>query len=369
MKNKYITILTITCLLLSTSLTGKETKQEKWDQTIIKEEKEWSKLLKDYEKADYDKYWAENEKMLKELSKEKNKSQWADDAILLMAGYIASIDNDFEGALALLDELILNDNNGKTVVVNWFKPTGCVLNEFWVEQVSGLANRDKKNNERISTIGYESDGYLDHFEREALFYFSHLETYPEKTKTVAQYIQSLILVETGDIKTSISILEDIIRNSNMNAIRNIDHNAAKNKDGFLIYRQYPNESLPLWRVEYKACFTLIELYQKLGENQKAIDLAKKFVDECSYDGWYWNANITLASILKANNQFDEAALQYELVIDEFNRVIELEATRMEQLDLTGNFLRPEDFTNYKDFAAKRHEEFIQNVRQLSNQTK
>ena len=127
--------------------------------------------------------------------------------------------------------------------------------------------------------------------------------------------------------------------------------------------------MPIWRVQYAACVLLINLYQQVGENEKAILLSLKLASECSPDGWYWKINRFIGDICSENSEWNLAAEQYDLSLKGIRRFVESKSVEMKILHEDGYLVKPIDFVSWKNEAMKPFASTIDQIEDLVDQSR
>jgi len=226
-----------------------------------------------------------------------------------------------------------------------------------------LAILNEDNTIRVSHP-FDRDGIIDNLEREALIYFSHLEKYPQFTKDVARLMISEMHEKQGNYATAIRELESLIKESpNLSKINHIDREAANDPDGYLIQSEPPNNALPIWRTSYGAYIALINLYATQNMYDKAISLGISLVSSISPDGWYWNVNKYVGSILLKNGDNTRAIEQFELARNGLQKQSLNMSKRLENLNNNQLVVKPESFISWDDQARQY---FINDITNIEN---
>lgn len=335
-----------------------------WDLRMIKEAPIWKHLLVNYFYADHTIYWPERKEALQKVIEEFPNSRWADDAALLLAGGQASIEGDIKGAINALKKVVHDYPFESTIVTLWDSERGFRLNDAWLMWAPALAFLNQDRTIR-SSYPFDRDGMISILEREALTYFDHIEKFPVPTKDVAQLGIASMLQALGDLSGASSELEDLISGySDLPAINAADREAANKPDGYLIACEPPSDMTPVWRIQYAAYQSLINLYQLQDKKDKAEKLALELVSICSPDGWYWNINRYVGDICAKNDRWDLAAEQYELVLKSVRKSVAYQVQRLQTLYEAGYMIKPDDFISWEDQAFKSQEANIVKLEEL-----
>jgi predicted negative regulator of RcsB-dependent stress response len=341
---------------------------QRWDLGIINESAIWKNLLLNYNCIDITSCWTERQQALMKVIDEFPNSQWADDALLMMACEKAIIDNSIDEAILELRKIQKNYPYESTIVDGWHYQRGCHINETWLMSVPGLVVCDEIGNVR-KIYPFDRDSIIDNLEMETITFFKHLEKHPQRTKDVAQYIIALMLQKKGDIERAINELEDFLSNKDLRKIRTIDYEASKKPNGHLIESVPPFDAFPIWRVEFAACQLLLNFYSKQNENEKLIELSNKVVIECSPDGWYWHINKYLGDIYAKHNYSTKASEQYDLAIKGILERSKNQSKRMEDFYEKGLAIKPENFVSWEDEALKFYSGDIAEIKKLQKSLK
>ncbi len=336
---------------------------QRWDERMINEAAVWKNLLPYYSYTDKTSYWPERKQALMKIINEFPTSQWADDALLMMAGEKAIIDNNIDEAIPELRKIQKNYPSESTIIDFWHNQIGCQINRTWLMWVPGLVVRDENNNV-INTVPFDRDNDIDELELEAITFFEHLEKYPERTKDVAQYMIALMLMQKGDAEEAIHELEVLLSNKNLQNIRTIDYEASKSPHGYLIESVPPTNRHPVIRVELAACNLLFSLYSQQNENDKLIQLADKIANDFSFDGWYWLFNKKLGNIYAQHNQPIKAHEQYQLAIEGIKKRCENRGERLKVLYEKGLAVKSKNFISWEDQALRVHYRDIAEIENL-----
>jgi tetratricopeptide (TPR) repeat protein len=338
-----------------------EKKSERWDKRTIEEALIWQNLLVNYWNANYTLYWPERKKALIAIIEKFPDSQWADDAAILLAGGKASIEKDIPGAIEDLKKIIRTYKNASTIIKGWDSERGCLISEAWLMWAPSLVFI---NNNIVKTLPFDRDSNISILENEALAYFEHLERFPQRTKDLAQYIMASMLYKQGDTLNAITELENLLAACpDLSVIRATDYEAAKKPYGYFIECEPPFEVLPIWRVQYEAFFSLIELYKLSERKDKAIELSEKLVAGCSPDGWYWNINRQVGDINSKYGNWDLAAEQYDLSLKGINNLAKVKASELKLLVSNGYLIKHKDPTDWENEALKI---FVPNIQLIDS---
>lgn len=357
-----IIYLTQIFLLISSGLIAQnDIINESWDQKMIEEAKVWKKLLTHYSKENRTIYWIEREQSLNIVLNEFPKSQWADDAALLIAGEKVIEDHDWDKAIITLREIMKKYPDESTIINNWDAYNGCQISKAWLMWAPCLVILNEDASIKTA-FPFNKDGKMDMLEKEALAYFEHLEKYPQRTRDVAQYMIALMLQQKGKTNEAILELEILLSNyPDLSKIRTIDFDASKRENGHLIGNEPPFDALPIWRIQYSASILLINLYVKQNRIEEAITICSKLVQQCSPDGWYWNINEFIGNIYATNNFPTLAYEQYDKSINGIKEKSKIKAIRMDALLSTGNAMKPENFVSWDDVILKSNKGWIDKI--------
>ncbi|HET6559057.1 MAG TPA: tetratricopeptide repeat protein [Prolixibacteraceae bacterium] len=334
---------------------------ESWDQKIIEEATIWKKLLTHYSMANKTLYWTEREQSLNKVLNEFPKSQWTDDAALLLAGEKVLRDHSWDKAVIDLREIMKKYPNESTIIDNWDAYKGCHISKAWLLWAPSRVIFNEEESLKTD-FPFNRDGKIDILEKEALAYFEHLEKYPQRTRDVAQYMIALILHQNGKFNEAILELEMLLANyPDLSKIRIIDFDASKRENGHLIGNEPPFDALPIWRIQYSASILLINLYIKQNRIEEAITIGSKLVQQCSPDGWYWNINEFVGNIYATNNLPTLAYEQYDKSINGIKEKSKIQAIRMDALLSIGNAMKPENFVTWDDVILKSNKGWIDKI--------
>jgi hypothetical protein len=339
--------------------------QDRWDLKMINEEPIWRNLLVHYFNGEPNKSWFERKSALNDIIINYPRSQWADDAALLLAGGKASFEHDINGAIKDLKKIIDIYPNGSTILTSWDVVFGFTINSTWLMWAPDLVieNADGK----MVSYPFDRDNKLSILELEALEYFNHLEKNPNLTKDIAMYAIIQMTLAQNDRVDAIALLEDfVVKNQKISKIKEKDYEASKNKYGYLISNELPNEIYSLWRVHYPVYLLLEHLYQENGEVEKATNLAKKTIKECGTDGWLWFIKLKSSEILEMNNNFELANEQYSDIENSICEKVKSESVRLNELHLQGYAQKPDSFTSWENIAKEKYD-FI--LKKLENKKK
>ncbi|NLD47074.1 MAG: hypothetical protein GX660_07725 [Clostridiaceae bacterium] len=282
----------------------------------------------------------------------------------MLIGEKAIIENNIEGAIIELREIIKKYPSKNTILVNWNHEKGCLINEAWLMWAPGLVSFNEDNSIRTS-FPFDKDSTISVLENEVLTYFEHINNYPQKTKDVAQYIIALILRHIGDNEGAISELENIqTKYADLSKIRANDFDAATQPYGYLIENEPPFDEFPLWRVQYAASLLLTDLYSQQNEIANVKKLSSKIVSECSPDGWYWNINKYVGDIYAKNNLKNLAIEQYDIAIDGIKNKSKKKGNRLNVLYQEGYVIKSKNFTSWEDEAIKSKSNTISEIKLL-----
>jgi len=340
-----------------------------WDNNIISEAEKWQYLLVNYYSGDRSSSWTERKQALLNLTEKFPNSMWADDAALMLASGQAVIEDDFDGAIVQLRNIISSYPTSETILDRWDSEAGCLIREGWLYWAPICVSFDPDRN-IIRTFPFNRDGHICILEHEALTYFEHFAKYPQLTKDVAQYAIASILLDISDISGAIDELENLlIEYPDLSVIRTQDYQAEIKPYGYFIGHEPPYDQMPIWRVQYAACVLLINLYQQVGENEKAISLSLKLASECSPDGWYWKINRFIGDICSENSEWNLAAEQYDLSLKGIRRFVESKSVEMKILHEDGYLVKPIDFVSWKNEAMKPFASTIDQIEDLVDQSR
>jgi len=363
-------ILNFVFLLISISIVA-QTKNEnhnRWDLEIINKSDIWKNLLVNYNCTDITSCWTDRQTALKKVINEFPKSQWVDDAILMLIGDQAIVDNDVDNAIVKLREIQKQFPIESTIVDGWHYQRGCYINETWLMCAPGLVVRDENDNV-IKTYPFDRDSIMDYLETETISYFDHLNKYPQRTKDIAQYIIALMYLKNGDVESAINELEVLLTEKDLRKIRNIDFEASKKPNGGFIESTPPFDVAPLWRVELASCQLLINLYSKQNQIDRLIEVSSKIVNEFSPDGWYWQTNKNLGDIYAKHKYLKKANEQYDLSIKGIKQRSKNHAERMQHLYEKGLAIKSKDFVSWEDEANKAYAADITEIEKLQDNLK
>jgi len=314
MKQPFIFILTVfvasMIVFAPISSLGRNisTDSQRWDIQMGKEARIWQNLLTNYYYADHQRYWPRRKAALEKIVNEFAQSRWADDAALILACGKASFENDSEGAIAALEEVIRRYPDGQTVVAHWFPDDGCRFDNTWLMWQGGLVFLNPDGTVRVAKPF--SRGGMSQLEKECLAYFGHLEKYPVATKVMAQLFKSQILGHKGHTAEAIATLEAITSNSGtyLATLNRADKRAASRADGHYIRSA-------IKRPECQAYLSLIGYYEKAGDVEKAVGKAGELLNIYSKDGWQWTINRHIGNFYDRLGFRGQAKEQYRLALD------------------------------------------------------
>jgi tetratricopeptide (TPR) repeat protein len=282
--------------------------QGRWDLQMIREAPIWTKLLVRYTDSDHLGAWPQRKAALESLLREHPDSRWADDAAMLLACGRASLEGDLNGAIGDLERIVERYPEGQTVVDRWDLERGCLLDETWLLWQGGLAFLDKDG--RIRTAKpFDRDGEISAGEREALAYFDHLEKYPRATSVMARLLIAELQAHSGNPSASIKTLLDLVTDADayLRLITRADRAVGRSADGYHV-RNLVN------RPEYGAYIYLARQYVKQRQSDQAIEIADRFVERYSQDGWLWPMHRQLADIYARSGRYEQAERQRTLAL-------------------------------------------------------
>lgn len=281
---------------------------KRWDLGMLDDASVWTKLLTEYGNAEHRRAWPKRKAALEEIVKNHPESRWADDAALILACGKAGFEDDVRGAIRDLDSVIEKYPHAQTVVEQWAPDIGCRFDETWLMWAGGLAMTGP-DGEVVKTRPFGAHGEVGHVEREVLAYFDHLRTCPRSTKATARLLMSQILAFAGERDRAASVLDELLGSAfeYLGIVSAADRNAASKDHGYYI-RTLVN------RPEHRAFLLLVAHHQKQGEAGRVAELATKWVDLCSHDGWLWSIHRHLGNLFSESGMKDEARKQYRLTL-------------------------------------------------------
>ncbi len=326
---------------------------QRWDQRIINEADIWKNLLLNYNCVDIASCWTERQQAMMKIINEFPTSQWADDALLMMVGEKAIINNNIDVAILELRKIQKNYSSESTIIDFWHYQRGCQIDQTWLMWIPSLIVRDENNNV-INTVPFDRDNDIDDLELETITFFEHLEKYPQKTKDVAQYMIALMLKKKSDAEGAIHELEVLLSDKNLQEIRTTDYEASKSPHGYLIGSAPPYNRFPVIRVELEACKLLLSLYSLQNEDEKLIKLSDKIANEYSFDGWYWFINKYIGNIYAQHDQPIKAHEQYQLSIEGIKKRCNNLSERMKVFYEKGLAIKSKNFISWEDDALKAY---------------
>jgi tetratricopeptide (TPR) repeat protein len=311
---------------------------------MIEDASVWTKLLTEYGNAEHKKAWVQRKAALQEIVEAHPESRWADDAALILACGKASFEDDARGAISDLEAVIKKYPYAQTVVEQWSPDTGCRFDETWLMWAGGLAMLGP-DGLAITSRAFGAHGEIVFVEREVLAYFEQLDICPRSTKVMAQLLISQIHAYAGGRDSAASVLEEIVDSSfaYTGLISAADRAAASQDDGYYV-RTLVN------RPEYRAFLLLIDYYQQQGKLRRVAELASRWVELCSPDGWLWSIHRHLGNSFAHHGMSDEAQEQYRLALaglDLFQRDMERRRRFVDGSDI------PEDFWHITREDLKR----------------
>ena len=122
----------------------------RWDLKMIEEAPIWKHLLNSYPYADQARYWPERKAALEQVVMKYPKSQWADDAALVLACGKHDFENDANGAIRDLKNIGSTYPDGQTIVVEWFLGERCEFDDVWLRSQGGLVFLNPDDTIRIA---------------------------------------------------------------------------------------------------------------------------------------------------------------------------------------------------------------------------
>lgn len=106
------------------------------------------------------------------------------------------------------------------------------------------------------------------------------------------------------------------------------------------------------------------MYIMQKRNDEVINLVKRFVTNCSSDGWYWNINHYVGDIFSQNNEWNLTSDQYNLSLLGIRRIIKDQASRKDTLFKLGNMIKPNNFVSWEDESLKFYSSTIDKTTEL-----
>ena len=280
---------------------------ERWDLRMIAEGRIWPNLLVGYAYADRKKHWPERKAALSKIIKDFPDSRWADDAALVLAGGMASLENNWRGACKRLAALAQASGEHGTVVEAWDADMGFRFDPTWLMWRGSLVFLNKDGTIRHSKP-WGRHGPLSSGEQEALALFHHLDRWPRRTADVARLTIAQIHHRNGDLKGAVAALEELL-----SRMRDLVQTAQADREA--ASRQHCRLIRGVWRPEYAACLHLIWLYEQQGQHDRSIALGRLFAHASSRDGWYpWHINRTVGDICAKYKRWKEAEEQYTVAL-------------------------------------------------------
>lgn len=369
MKNMKIFIICNFLLFFSFALQAQGNNSNGWDKQIIEEADIWKNLLVGYIYEDRNSHWPKRKEALTRIISDYPNSKWTDDAELLLAGEKAIMEDDIEGAINELKEIIKKYPSESTIVTSWNYEKGCLISEAWLMWAPGLVSYNEDESIKTS-FPFDKDSSISILENEVLTYFEHIQKYPQKTKDVAQYIIALMLRHLGKNDEAISELKNFQNTyPDLSKVKEHDFNAANRPYGYLIENEPPFDEFPIWRVQYAASLLLIELYSQQNDIENVKKLSSKIISECSSDGWYWNINKYAGDIYAKNNLKKQAIEQYDLAINGIKNKSKKKGDRHNVLYQNGYLIKSKDFISWEDEAIKSNSNAISEIKLLRDNLK
>ncbi|MFC1526666.1 FlgD immunoglobulin-like domain containing protein [Candidatus Latescibacterota bacterium] len=274
-----------------------------WDETIAQEEGIWRRLLVNFGRPS--RLWPEAKESLQSVLDEYPESQWADDAVLCLAGGVASFEGDTDSAIDMLRDFVAKEPQGDTPVEHWARDMGCEFDPYWLTW--------------IRAVPFDRDDLVEFQELEVRARFEHLSEHPIRTSDVARWITAQLLADKGDTSAAVSELEALLRDSpDIEELARLDRQAAEGEYGYPL----GHDDGRIYRPQYWAHKTLMRLYADQGEPDRAASVALEWMNALSPDGMYWQNNKNVGNLLSEIGHWTEAAQQYAIAKAGLERYID-----------------------------------------------
>lgn len=324
----------------------------RWDLAMIDQAETWHRLVQDYEKRGQPTYWVEHKPVLEQISYEQPPTAWADDAILCLAGGIASYEGNLNEGIRILQEAVGRLQEEDTVVSHWISDSGCEFDTPWILHAMGLVAVE--GDTIIARRPFDSRG-LSYQELEILAYWEHFHNHPILTRHKARVIMAQMLAAKGDTSGAIAELEGMIAEqpaSKLIALVSADRQAASSPNGYLIGHVPLAETSPVWHSEFDPYLQLCRLYESMGDRSKAAEVLGTLVSSISPAGWHWTQNARLGDMYAGLGRWQDAHHQYEVAVAGILASAETWVTRREALAHLGEVILPGSAKTWQEVALR-----------------
>ena len=318
-----IAIVNAACFNVSWGETQTPNNITRWDLMMIDIEqvRVWHNLLDGYFST-ANEHWRSRKASLQKITNEFPNSQWADDAALILACGKFEFENDAEGAILALSDIISRYPNGNTIISPWWVAgSGCRFDNIW-EMAQGSLSYHNRDGSIRKGRPFDAHGYMSQDRKEILAYFDHLNKYPVYTKDVARIFISEILLHQGRFSDAALEYETLLSDPQFSKAVQEDAVAASQVNGYLIKN--------IDRPQYRAYIALVESYKKLGKSERIIAETDKLAAVVNH-----GANIGI--VKRVGETYDEIGLeskarsQYQIALGKLNNLIDIDKKRTKLL--------------------------------------
>jgi len=273
----------------------------RWDTDMIKEVEIW-KNFHVREWTGNKKYWEEKKVAMRKIIDDYPDSQWADDALLILACGTADYENNEKEAAKILKVIINNYKDSSTIIVPlWARGHGCQIDSTWVEWSKKLMYKDP--NGLIKGASFGDELKISVKEKEVLNYFEHMKQYPVYTKVIASFFLSGFVENKQDaVKNKLAILDE----SKAYLLEYAKKDRLNFESGFL------NEGIT--RPEYWIYISVITDLNEMGESEKALLIADEF-GVIMEEGVHWGMTDLLGDTYSRLGCPYKAEKFYQLALD------------------------------------------------------